>query len=69
MKFIPVLKKVSIKKSFVRFNNFRWRNTNKMFFDETKPGFREEQKFPHQSYAAGSKQYNKIDFFIKLETV
>ena len=38
MKFIPAWKKVSVKKPFDGFNDFRRKMTNKMFFEETKPG-------------------------------
>ena len=38
LKFIPVWKKVTIKKPFAGFNEFRRRMTNKMFFEEKTPG-------------------------------
>ena len=39
MKFIPSRKKVAIKKPFAEFNEFRSRMNNKVFFEETNPGF------------------------------
>ena len=62
MKFIPVWKKVSIKKTFDGFNEFRRKMTNKMFFEETKPGvFERNKNFHIKSNRWVDEQYNKID--------
>ena len=64
MKFIPVWKKVTIKKPFVGFNDFRCRMTNKMFFEETTPGvFERNKNFHIKSHRWVDEQYNEIDHF------
>ena len=37
-KFIPIWKKMKIKKSFAKFEDFRRRMSNKVYFSETTPG-------------------------------
>ena len=64
LKFIPVWKKVTIKKPFAGFNEFRRRMTNKMFFEETSPGIFERNKtFRIKSNNWVDEQYNEIDNF------
>ena len=64
MKFIPVWKKVSVKKPFDGFNDFRRKMTNKMFFEETKPGvFERNKNFHIKSNRWVDAQYNEIDNF------
>jgi hypothetical protein len=64
MKFIPVWKKVSVKKPFEWFNDFRRKMTNKMFFEETKPGvFERNKNFHIKSNRWVDAQYNEIDNF------
>ena len=64
MKFIPVGKKVSIKKTFVGFNVFSRRLPNKRFFEETKPSvFERNKKFHIKSNTWFNEQYNEIDDF------
>ena len=64
LKFIPVWKKVTIKKPFTGFNEFRRRMTNKMFFEETSPGIFERNKtFRIKSNNWVDEQYNEIDNF------
>ena len=51
-------------KAFEGFKDFRWKMTNKMFFEETKPGIFERNKNFHiKSNHWVDKQYNKIDNF------
>ena len=47
-KFIPVWKRMDIKKPFAKFEDFRRRMSNKVYFAETTPGMFVKQKFSHQ---------------------
>ena len=44
IKFIPVWKRVVVKRPFCGLKEFRRRMTNKMFFEETQPGVLREMK-------------------------
>ena len=66
IKFIPVWKKVSIKKLFVGFNDFRRRVTTNMFFEETSPGvFERNKNLRIKSHLWISEQVNEIEDFAK----
>ena len=69
-KFIPKWKNVKIKKPFSKFEDFRRRMTNKMFFEEVSPGscvrnpkFRLQNNF---GYRSNTKKL--MNFVLGLET-
>ena len=63
-KFIPVWKNAKIWKPFSKFQDFRRRMTNKMFFEETTPGvFVRNKKFGLKNNWWASAQYKEIDKF------
>jgi len=63
-KFIPVWKNTKIWKPFSKFQDFRRRMNNKMFFEETTPGvFVRNRKFGLKNNWWASTQYKEIDEF------
>jgi hypothetical protein len=63
-KFIPVWKNTKIWKPFSKFQDFRRRMNNKMFFEETTPGvFERNRKFGLKNNWWASTQYKEIDEF------
>ena len=63
-KFIPVWKKVVIKKPFSKFEDFRRKMSNKVFFEETTPGtFVRNKNFHIKTGFWTDEIYNDIDTF------
>ena len=63
-KFIPQWKNIKIKKPFSKFEDFRRRMTNKMFFEEVSLGsFVRNPKFKLKNNFWVSEQYKEIDEF------
>ena len=63
-KFIPVWKKTKIYKPFCKFQDFRRRMTNKMFFEETTPGvFVRNKIFGIKNDWWTSEHYREVDEF------
>ena len=63
-KFIPKWKNIKIKKPFFKFEDFRRRMTNKMFFEEVSPGsFVRNPKFGLKNNFWVPEQYKEIDEF------
>ena len=65
MKFIPTWKKIIVKKPFCGFKEFHRRMTNKMFFEETKPGVFERNKNFHIKSNRWVDEEKEFSIFLK----